>query len=311
MDTKIKTRTLHFSVEGDFITRMAREKLNYNSDIASAIKLLMGCLVSDQMTSEDRLMLALKILNGDARISGTYPDPDYGVETVNDRPVDENNAIFQIAERLLNKTQELEEQYHELINKYTDMAERFNYVAEAVGKNEQMYMSRNYASDYDTGTWLFQDILPDEERTWGGSARAESRSLYESYIERIHLNEDELPTKNFGWLEPDGTFHEVEWAEHFNFATKYCQEHFGLDDDENKMYFDRSDPKNVRYLQPDDVLLEKLGWIIIHNPGLGLPFHEMAENHRMTKAQKEFLYDFYRCRSMITEANDLYKDEEE
>ena len=75
-------RSMHFSVQGELITRLARERVFYENPprIKYAIDLLMSCLESDQMSEGDRLLLAVKILNGEARIVGTYPEDDYGVE---------------------------------------------------------------------------------------------------------------------------------------------------------------------------------------------------------------------------------------
>lgn len=300
---------LHFSIAGDFITKFAREKLNYENDPASAIKLLISCLISEDTTPTDRLLQALKILNGDARIEGVYPGDDYRITEDPDAVVDENNAVFQVAARLYDRNKELEKQYQELINKFTNMAERFSFLANNISKSDQMFYNRRYEDEYDG--WLFQDVLPDEDRTWTGETRSESMSLMESYMARLSLPREDLPTADYGWLEPDGTFHEVPWAEHHVFAREYCEDNFPALDlsDKDNIWFDRSDPERPRLLDANDIMIDKLGWILIHNPGQGLPHHQASDVRHMTKEQKEFLYDFYHCRNMISEANALYDDE--
>ena len=67
----LEQRTLHFSVDGAFITQFAREKLYYSNDLYGAVQLLLSCLVSDDLTEYARLGIAVKILDGKMKIVGT------------------------------------------------------------------------------------------------------------------------------------------------------------------------------------------------------------------------------------------------
>ena len=71
---------LNFSVEGEFITNMARDKLINQHDLVGAIKLLDSALVTDQLNELEKMGLMFKILQGSLSIVGTYPGDDYGVD---------------------------------------------------------------------------------------------------------------------------------------------------------------------------------------------------------------------------------------
>ena len=46
----MEERTMTFSINGDFITRLAREKCHYEGKMEYAINLLESCLESDEIT---------------------------------------------------------------------------------------------------------------------------------------------------------------------------------------------------------------------------------------------------------------------
>ena len=81
-------RTLTMSIRGEFINDLALEKCHLDYDICYAVDLLMSCLQTDQLSDGERLMLALRVLNGEVEIRGTYPGNDYGpveLETRNEK----------------------------------------------------------------------------------------------------------------------------------------------------------------------------------------------------------------------------------
>ena len=73
-------QALHFSVQGELITRVAREKFFYMNQPVQAVEMLMDCMVTDEISEGDRLKAALDILQGKAQLTGTYPEPDYRLE---------------------------------------------------------------------------------------------------------------------------------------------------------------------------------------------------------------------------------------
>lgn len=64
-----------------------------------------------------------------------------------------------------------------------------------------------------------------------------------------------------------------------------------------------------RLYNSGDALVDR-GWILLHNPSQGIAYPTESENHVRTKAQKEFLYDYYMERKCYSEANEIWKEGE-
>ena len=103
----------------------------------------------------------------------------------------------------------------------------------------------------------------------------------------------EHTTADYGWLEPNGDFHQVEWGEHQYWAGKYVEENFPEQYEE--------------ILNPGDWLVDR-GWVLLNNPSQGVAFATGSLVRDMTKAQKEFLYDYYIERDCKDEANALWDE---
>lgn len=74
----METRNISFSVDGTFITKLAREKCHYEGKYNYAIDLLMGCMETDELNKREIKQMANEILNGEAELRGVYPNDDYG-----------------------------------------------------------------------------------------------------------------------------------------------------------------------------------------------------------------------------------------
>ncbi|PXV95485.1 hypothetical protein C8E03_101114 [Lachnotalea glycerini] len=103
---------------------------------------------------------------------------------------------------------------------------------------------------------------------------------------------------DYGWLEPNGTFHAVEWEEHQEWADEWIRNNIP----ENEYLYGTGFT-----LLAGDYLVKK-GWILLHNPSQGIAFATRSRNCRITKNQKKFLYDYYMERNCEKEANKFYWD---
>lgn len=99
----------------------------------------------------------------------------------------------------------------------------------------------------------------------------------------------------YGWIAPDGTFHPVEWGGHQEWARRYFKKKRGCDSLGLPI-----DEMNT----PGDVLAER-GWVLLHNPGLGVPV--ITNTKTLTDAQRDFLFDYYTKRGMDDLATGLYE----
>lgn len=56
--------------------------------------------------------------------------------------------------------------------------------------------------------------------------------------------------------------------------------------------------------------LVERGWVLLHNPSQGIAFPTKNPVKEYTKAQKEFLYDYYMERDCKKEANAIWQEDE-
>lgn len=54
--------------------------------------------------------------------------------------------------------------------------------------------------------------------------------------------------------------------------------------------------------------LTKEGWVLLHNPSQGIAVATKNPSKDYTKAQKEFLFDYYMERNCEKEANEIWRE---
>lgn len=141
-----------------------------------------------------------------------------------------------------------------------------------------------------------------------GEETAEDRQqdALDSFMARMMDKEDHT-TEDYGWLEPDGTFYGVEWGEHQEWAQNYMNEKFPKEAMNGDI--DLQTKCNVGLIGAGDWLVER-GWVLLHNPSRGIAFPTKNPVKEYTKAQKEFLYDYYMERDCKKEANAIWQEDE-
>ena len=132
-----------------------------------------------------------------------------------------------------------------------------------------------------------------------------------SEIMECMLDGKEHSTADYGWLAPDGTFHEVEWGNHQEWANNYLKEH--LSEEEQKaalieINLSAMTKSGVDIIGAADYLVRR-GWVLLHNPSWGIAVPTKNPMKRFTKPQKEFLYDYYMERGKEKEASAVYGSE--
>lgn len=287
-------KTLTFSIEGETITQLAREKYTVNADLKKAINLLMGCLETDQVTIEQRLLWSLLILNKKARIKGTYPHEDYGLE-INPEYEDANllDELFEVIAPITSKIDDFKNKYENLLQKYEfvlDYLELSDY--------KRKKIDRDYYEEYDEHIFEFDD--EENDNNIGCS------SLLSSYLERQRNQVD--GEEDYGWLEPNGTFHPVAWGDHQEWAQTYIKEHCS-EEEWSEAGLSQDFSTGIACINTFGDYLVKRGWVLLHNPAQGMvtsPTKHPTKDY--TKAQREFLYDYYIKRNQTQLANKLYQE---
>lgn len=207
------SEALHFVIEGEFITKLAREAFWLEQKYLYAEKLLLSCMYGTNLPEEQLKQNVKDILLGKRYLCG---NSETGI-TLKDDNFDPKKAYSHM----------------EYISKIKDLE---NIVNSAFRVNK-----------------------PDIEET-----------------------EHSYP---YGWLSPSGTFYPVEWLHHDDFAELMIAKK-GWSEDFWKWHKDM--PTKIHR----DYLIMKRGWVLLHNPQQCQPF-ATCEEYKLTKAQREFLFDYF------------------
>lgn len=297
------TEQLHFRIEGEFITNLARERFYQDHNLSGAIELVQSATVTDELNEVEHLMLALEVISGKKSIIGTYPGDDYGIKENNDidRYFDDFiKEIDNIQKRLKDKEEELQQVY----NKYS-------FVLSQLPDYKIKDINDEYHSEY--GEYLFE--IPREERRFNylmnnyvGVSQHSAQEALDEFLAR-RKDTTEYKYADYGWLEPDGTYHEVEWGMHSQWARDYLDEHYPFKEYAHMYWKTDSNGERHHYVN-GDCLVHCLGWVLLDNPMQGIATPKYDPIKGMTKAQKEFLFDYYIDRGMNDRASGLYKEDD-
>lgn len=279
--------TMNYTIDGNFITDLALEKLYYQNDLSSAVALLKGCLVNSDIPEEEITLIALRILNKEIRIEGTYPGNDYGI--VEKKPFD--SQLSNISEHINKLSAELDK-YKKLAD---DSQAELAFINENLSESDKIYLDSLYEENY--GEQLFPDTILDK-----------MNNTLADFIKYTETVADD----DYGWLEPDGTFHPVSFAEHEKFAVDFLNEHYPFMDYAH-MYL-RSSTVNGKseheHIDGGDVLVYSLGWILLHNPYRTVSNPVIIERdlaRRITTKQKDFLTEYFTKRNLVNMLNEILK----
>lgn len=192
---EVKTKEIRFSVSGKFITNLAREWFYLESrPLEKVMNLLLSCMCGTDMSEKELRRNAEDVLLGRAEFEGNTQDNSFRLVKYSPAEQPDIAGQFDIFERYSKELQRRKDAEKER-DKYLDWYNvAMEYVPESL-KNEVRRetgqpVENLYCSDMLTG-----------------------------FMERM-LDEEEHSTEDYGWLAPDGTFHEVEWGKSPGVGTK-------------------------------------------------------------------------------------------
>lgn len=282
---------LHFSIDGNVINNLAREKLWEYNDFAGAMDLIMSATQIDgdvPYAKERQIFTALAILDGTYEIRGVYPGKDYGVYPAETRPEQTLKDWFaQVKTRL----EEADEEKRR-------MADKIACIASSIDEYKMVQIDADWRSD-----WADED---DPDRTIFGTSTQDQiqAAMLDDLKSRMTSEVDE---PDYGWLFPDGTFYPVEWGDHQGWAWKWLMDNDP--DFRKKAKSDNMDDMSeTQVYQAGDWLSKHHRAILLHNPAMGTANVTGIDISRITKAQREWLYDYYTKRGLTEKANELYQD---
>lgn len=277
-----KRKTLSFDVHGEFITKIAREWFyTGEKSYEKVMEILMGSMAGTNTPEAQIRRYAEDILLGRAALAGSTAAGTYHLETY--EPGEEDHMpqsmdIWKEVERRRKAEDGLQK-----------MVERWNVAMDRISERTQREIRK--ALGEETAEDRQQDTL-------------------DAYMKRMTDTEGH-ETADYGWLEPDGTFHEVEWGDHQEWANDYLdknltqEEQFAAMVEINASGMVKSTPEVIGAA---DYLVRR-GWVLLHNPQQGIAIPTRDTTREYTKAQKEFLYDYYMERDCTKEANAIWRNE--
>lgn len=283
MRSETEKRQISFDVHGEFITQLAREWF-YTGEKSheKVIELLMDSMSGTDTPEEQIRRYAEDILIGRAALKGSTAAGTYHLETYEpgeEEQLPGNMNIWKEVERRKKAEEKLKK-----------MTERWDIAMECVPESYQREIRKELGEE------------TEEDR---------QQDMLDSFIQRMKDGE-EHPTADYGWLEPNGMFHAVEWGDHQEWANNYLEEK--LTEEER---FDAMLEINVSGMgkcSTDTIgaadYLVRRGWVLLHNPSQGIAFPTKNPAKEYTKAQKEFLYDYYIERDCKKEANAIWQEDE-
>lgn len=235
-----EARSLSFSVEGEFITNLAREWYYVeHKPYDKSEELLLSCMQGTEQTEEELKKLAKDIMIGKLKLEGNSNKEGLYLED------DDCDIIYYIdgLQSELKKERQRKEKYKENLDKMLD--------------------------DIDEGKLRYETVIKRDP-------------LIDSLL-KASKTED-----NYGWLSPEGKFTPVDWGQHQEWASGYIEESESLSEEFENSNFSNSS---------GDFLVYAKGWVLLHNPSQGVANPQYDKNGRMTRKQKDFLYQYYTDRN--------------
>lgn len=263
--------SLSFNIQGEFVTRIAREWFYYeNKPYETVEELLLSCMCGTDISTEELKRMAQEIILGRAEFKGWSADNSFEYVTLNNCA--ELN-IFTEYIKLAQKNKELNKEVETITNRFLNLCDAINDISYG-DRTEALQQIENNED---------KKMLADMLREFGACKISYSPmtgySILDDYLEASKTD------NNYGWLSPTGEFFPVPWCSHQEWADKKIRK-LGLHEEYKKWSDDNT------FSMWGDFLCEK-GWILLHNPAQGTAKVTRNENKQITKAQSEFLFCYY------------------
>ena len=264
------SRTVSFSVTGEFVTRTAREWVWLEGKPWSVVEeFLLSCMCGTSKSRAELVELATKVVIGRAKFIGNTGDGSYSMVE------DDQDLAGKYIGRWTKKVQEMKKELRELEDKY--------------------YSLTTYLIDSGKGYLLVEAGFSDNDDTPPLASAMLDSFMKQDAIER------EGHTDNYGWLDPAGNFYPVEFAEHQSWAHEKVLE-LGWTSKDVNTWVDKSGNTRCAWTGEEGDILIDHGWVLLHNPGKGIAFVTSSPMKPLTKAQREFLYRYYSDRGLWKQA---------
>lgn len=231
-------------------------------DVRKAFEIAIACLGNPELDEQKKIGMANDIVDGCLVMEDEGDGAMILVSTGKPR----RNAVMC---RLAELEEEVEEKERAINELYVKLGDIFDALYDYPEAQKIAADVMSDANPFDDDDYIPSDVeLP-------GMGRVNLDEALDEFI--VTCNQEETP--RYGWLSPDGDFHDVPWGEHHRFAWEYVHDN-GIE------------TGNENILDEADWLVEH-GWILVHNPLQGIGRCTMSKDAKPTSAQKQWLYDYY------------------
>lgn len=331
--------TLAFKLSGEWITNYVRELFwNCHRPYEDVEEILLNCLINDAVSLEDRRNIAQDIIEGKSKLVGvnefSIVDDGSNIRRIRDVLVKSEKDLQDIAD----KVDEIEERSQKLVDELTErdrlarekeVEYRLNKIKDAMKNSNmlfpmdiallkitpsdiQLYADR-YGLLYNRVQWANDswiqfytqqgELCSHEYLRSMGALNQKSEPEYQSEDSTENETAD-CDFEHWGWLAPDGKYTRARFGDHEKVALEILNEKDWYQD----YYQKECMSATCDVYLANDYLVNEKGYALLHNPyGYGNTL--LSAPKRLTKAQKEFLYDYFMHEGNTGMANSLYKDE--
>lgn len=182
-----------------------------------------------------------------------------------------------------------------------ELKQNFNEFCKAHGvyPGKHRHGSWEWINFYDSVT---EDALTQEQLIERGVGIVTEEPKVEKSVQRsTNIQEEEKREPiQYGWLSPSGEFIPGDWGEHEGVAHKIIK-----DKGWEKEFWEKD---KHHFGVARDFLCEQKGYCLIHNPSL-YGRTQVTALKEYTKAQKEFLFDYFSKIGDSMMANSFYRDD--
>lgn len=305
------TRTLKFGITGEFITKTAREWFYIEHKPYSTIEeLLLSCMCGTDIPEGKLKMMAQDIVSGRSELVGNSWDGTFRYRESEEPP--EIN-LFHEYDKAWRKVIDVKSDNKALSQKFNALYDSIvyikdGYIEDAIDAVSQFPDTKDLLIDFLVALGKVvveyrpggvRKVIIDDDTSLETNPVDTGSPLLNDFFEQKRIEEEHV--NNYGWLEPDGTFHPVPWCEHQEYAMEVMQERRWM---EEACRFDG------QLDRPGDFLTEAKGWVLLHNPGQGVAYVSRCESKMLTKAQREFLFDYFYRRGQIEKAKKYLEEGE-
>lgn len=185
-------RRISFDIHGEFITQLAREWF-YTGEKSheKVIEILMDSMTGTDTPEAQIRRYAEDILLGRAALKGSTAAGTYHLETYEpgeEEQMPKSMNIWKEVERRKKAEKDLRR-----------MIERWDVAMDHISESTQRAIRKELGEE---------------------TAEDRQQDALDSFMARM-MDEEEHTTEDYGWLEPNGTFHAVEWGDHQEWANDY------------------------------------------------------------------------------------------